>query len=64
MQTLVDPFELASRSLPEPPPSAPEPASPRASEPEIDSRLVLQAMRAQRALASDSSARLRCWCSE
>jgi hypothetical protein len=67
MQTLVDPFEIASRTLPQSPPlrdvatslgeidvKLEQDATPFEPEPEPVSRRA----------SSDSSGRLRCWCSE
>jgi hypothetical protein len=59
MQTLIDPFELASRTLPVPlPVDLPAPAI--AAEPAVEQRPA--APKVPR--SPDSSGRLRCWCSE
>ena len=62
MQTLIDPFELASRTLPvhvPVPVPVPPPAPAMAAEP-VEMRPV--APKVPR--SPDSSGRLRCWCSE
>lgn len=59
MQTLIDPFELASRQLPAP---APRPRDVATSLVDIDVQLEEDV--APRSANPDSSGRLRCWCSE
>ncbi len=79
MQTLLDPFEIASRTLPHPPVATPAPAPTNdvaTSLGEIDVRLEEDATplepelelererKSRPARSPDSSGRLRCWCSE
>jgi hypothetical protein len=64
MQTLIDPFELASRDLPPLPreaiatPTPPPPLRTDGPSEIVDEPPIL------RDANPDSSARLRCWCSE
>lgn len=60
MQTLIDPFELASRTLPQ---QGPRPRDVATSLLDIDVQLVEDAA-PSRPPSPDSSSRLRCWCSE
>jgi hypothetical protein len=71
MQTLIDPFELASRTLPAPPPAPPVPVAvaPTAPPPlRTDGPSEIVPLEADaplpRTANPDSSGRLRCWCSE
>jgi hypothetical protein len=60
MQTLIDPFELASRTLPN---TAARPRDVATSLIDIDVQLEEDAAPAN-TTSPDSSSRLRCWCSE
>jgi hypothetical protein len=60
MQTLIDPFELASRTLPQPVPRTRDVAT---SLVEIDVQLE-EDVAPPKPVNPDSSGRLRCWCSE
>ncbi|HEY8087393.1 MAG TPA: hypothetical protein VIF09_06100 [Polyangiaceae bacterium] len=60
MQTLIDPFELASRTLPVPPP----PVRPIAlTLADLDVQVEAEEPPPRRPSA-DSCGRVRCWCSE
>jgi hypothetical protein len=61
MQTLIDPFELASRTLPQP---GQRPRDVATSLLDIDVQLEEDTSPPPRSPSPDSSSRLRCWCSE
>lgn len=73
MQTLIDPFELASRTPPPPlavvmpvkvAPSFPPPPVRPVALTLADLDVVVEEEPRQRRPGADSSGRLRCWCSE
>ena len=65
MQTLIDPFELASRDLPPVPREAiATPTPPPPLRTDGPSEIVADEAPAALKANPDSSARLRCWCSE
>jgi hypothetical protein len=60
MQTLIDPFELASRRLPTGVPQS----GPRLRDPDATDETPAAPVVRFPMTRSDSPARLRCWCSE
>ena len=58
MQTLIDPFELASRTLPVPPPVRPVALT------LADVDVLVEEEPPARRPSADSCGRVRCWCSE
>jgi len=66
MQTLIDPFELASRTLPAPhgPLATPTPPPPLRTDGPSEIVPVDGDAPVKRSASPDSSGRLRCWCSE
>lgn len=69
MQTLLDPFELARAPISTPAPSGQRlrvaaPAVPGPSQPWIDVELDIEDAPVRSRPGSDSSGRLRTWCSE
>ncbi len=61
MQTLIDPFELASRRLPDG--IAPQ-SGPRLRDADSTDEMPAQVVRFPTELREQPAARLRCWCSE
>ncbi|MGH7297892.1 MAG: hypothetical protein ACRELB_23330 [Polyangiaceae bacterium] len=70
MQTLIDPFELASRTLPQAPamravaPAFPPPPARASATTTTEVQAVVDEGPPSRRPGTDSSGRLRCWCSD
>lgn len=60
MQTLIDPFELASRNVPVAPPPPVRPVAMTLADIDVQ----VEEEPPPRRPSADSSGRLRCWCSE